>query len=52
MRIFKHLFAPSAKRTFPLDRLKRIHDAIAEDERRHRGEICFAVESALSLRQV
>ena len=52
MRIFQHLFAPSASGTFPADRLKRIHDAIAEDERRHRGEICFAVESALHWRDV
>ena len=47
MRILNHLFAPSATGTFPADSLERIHDAIAEDERRHRGEICFAVESAL-----
>ncbi|SIQ57264.1 TPM domain-containing protein [Solilutibacter tolerans] len=52
MRILKHLFAPSAKGTFPTDSLKRIHDAIADDERRHRGEICFAVESALHWRDV
>ena len=52
MRLIKHLFAPSAKGTFPSDSLKRIHDAIAEDERRHRGEICFAVESALHWRDV
>ena len=52
MRLIKHLFAPSAKGTFPADSLKRIHDAIAEDERRHRGEICFAVESALHWRDV
>ena len=52
MRLIKHLFAPSAKGTFPADSLKRIHDAIAEDERRHRGEICFAVESALHWREV
>lgn len=52
MRILQHLFAPSASGTFPADRLQRIHDAIAEDERRHRGEICFAVESALHWRDV
>ncbi len=52
MRILKHLFAPSASGTFPADSLQRIHDAIAEDERGHRGEICFAVESALAWRDV
>ena len=52
MRILNHLFAPSATGTFPADSLERIHDAIAEDERRHRGEICFAVESALHWRDV
>lgn len=52
MRIFKHLFASSASATFPADSLKRIHDAIFDDERRHRGEICFAVESALHWRDV
>ena len=52
MRMFDHLFAPSAGKVFPPDRLSRIHDAIAEDERRHRGEICFAVESALHWRDV
>ena len=52
MRILSHLFAPSATGTFPADSLERIHDAIAEDERRHRGEICFAVESALHWRDV
>lgn len=51
-RMLKHLFAPSASGTFSADSLKRIHDAIAEDERRHRGEICFAVESALHWRDV
>ena len=52
MRILQHLFAPSASGTFPADSLKRIHDAIAVDERGHRGEICFAVESALTWRDV
>ncbi|MDR0183379.1 TPM domain-containing protein [Lysobacter arvi] len=52
MRLFKHLFAPSAKRLFPGDSLKRITDAIAESERHHTGEICFAVEPALHPRAV
>ena len=50
MRWFKHLFAGSARRLFPEGTLQRITDAIAVDEARHRGEICFAVESALDWR--
>ena len=46
-RILKHLFAPSAKRLFPAESLERIAAAIGASERRHAGEICFAVESAL-----
>ena len=52
MRLFKHLFAPSARRLFPGDSLKRITDAIAESERHHSGEICFAVEPSLHPRAV
>ncbi|MBB1088480.1 TPM domain-containing protein [Lysobacter sp. SG-8] len=47
-RLFRHLFAPSSRRLFPEDRLKRITAAVVAGERRHRAEICFAVESALS----
>jgi uncharacterized membrane protein len=47
MRWFRHLTAPSARRMFPEASLSRIADAIARDEARHRGEVCFAVESAL-----
>ncbi|TXH66620.1 MAG: hypothetical protein E6Q88_11605 [Lysobacteraceae bacterium] len=50
MRLLKHLFAPSARRVFDETRLRRIAEAIAADEARHRGEICFAVEPALDLR--
>jgi uncharacterized membrane protein len=32
---------------FPADALKRIEDAIAASEKKHRGEICFAVEAGL-----
>lgn len=46
-RMFRHLFAPSSRRFFPADGLQRITQAIVEGERRHRGEICFAVESGL-----
>ncbi|HZH43137.1 MAG TPA: TPM domain-containing protein [Lysobacter sp.] len=47
MRLFRHLFAPSTARMFPEASVQRIADAIAEGERRHRGEVCFAVEAAL-----
>ena len=47
MRLLKHLFAPSASRLFPAETLKRIAAAIANSERHHSGEICFAVESRL-----
>ena len=47
MRLLRHVFARSARHLFPEDSLHRIADAIAEGERRHRGEILFAVESEL-----
>lgn len=47
MRLLRHLFAPSSRRLFPEDSLHRITEAIAEGERRHRGEVMFAVESDL-----
>ncbi|GAA5071520.1 TPM domain-containing protein [Lysobacter panacisoli] len=52
MRLFKHLFAPSAKRLFPGESLQKITRAIADSELRHTGEICFAVEPALPPRAV
>ncbi|MFC7301993.1 TPM domain-containing protein [Cognatiluteimonas weifangensis] len=50
MRWLKHLFAPSAARLFPAAALQRIAAAVAAGEARHRGEVCFAVESALPAR--
>jgi uncharacterized membrane protein len=47
MRLLTHLFAPSVHRTFPADRLQRIGEAIARDEARHAGELCFVVEAGL-----
>lgn len=49
MRLFRHLFARSARASFPTASLERISAAVAEGERRHSGEVCFAVESALEL---
>lgn len=52
MRLLRHLFAPSAARLFPADVLEHIATAIADSERRHTGEICFAVEPNLHPRAV
>ncbi len=52
MRWLRHLFADSARRLFPAPVLQRIAEAIARDESRHRGEVCFAAESALSWRRL
>lgn len=49
MRWLRHLFAPPARTRFPAGCLQRISAATAEGERRHRGEVCFAVEPALEL---
>ncbi|MGE8279531.1 MAG: TPM domain-containing protein [Stenotrophomonas sp.] len=49
MRWLRHLFAPAAQSAFPPASLDRIAQAIAEGERRHGGQVMFAVESDLSL---
>jgi uncharacterized membrane protein len=49
MRALRHLFAGSARRLFPVDRLHRIALAIADGEATHLGQVCFAVESALPI---
>ena len=51
-RLLQHWFAMPSRRLFSAASLDRITRAIAEGERRHRGEVCFAVESALGTRQV
>jgi len=51
-RLLGHLFARAAHRVYPADSLQRIAQAIAAGESHHRGEICFAVESALSASRV
>ncbi|MBM4202261.1 MAG: hypothetical protein FJ189_13385 [Gammaproteobacteria bacterium] len=50
-RILKHLWFPdwSLRRRFSGPALQRITAGIAENERGHSGEICFAVEASLSL---
>jgi uncharacterized membrane protein len=49
MRLLRHLFARSAQALFPPEAMARIAAAIDAGERRHAGEICFAVESALPI---
>lgn len=50
-RIFRHLATPAWRRNqlLPATSLARIEQAISGAERQHRGEIRFAVESALDL---
>jgi uncharacterized membrane protein len=51
-RLFRHLFTVDAQVRFPAADMERITAAIAEGETRHRGEVCFAVEGALDVRDV
>ena len=48
-RALKHLFTPAwvVRRTFAQEAFRRIEAAIVASEKRHRGEIRFAVEGAL-----
>ena len=48
-RALKHLLTPDwvAMRPFPADVLGRIETAISASERRHRGELRFALEASL-----
>ena len=50
-RILRHLSTPHAAvaRTFPDTAMHAIESAVAEEEKRHIGEIQFAIESALPL---
>jgi uncharacterized membrane protein len=53
-RTMQHLFTPHwvALRAFPAATLAKIEQAIKASERAHRGEIRFAIEAALSLREL
>ena len=51
-RLLAHLFTGNARGRFPAADLQRISDAIAVGETCHAGEICFAVEGALDVRDV
>ena len=52
LRLFQHLFAPSAGRVFPAHALEQVAAAIAASEARHTAQICFAVEPNLHPRAV
>lgn len=52
MRLLRHLFARPAQSVFPEEAMARIAAAIDAGERRHTGEVCFAVESALPVSAV
>ena len=52
MRWIRHLLAHLQPRRFPAKSLAAIHHAIAEGERHHRGQVCFAIEQALPLRDL
>lgn len=51
-RLMRHLFTTDARSRFPAVDMERIAAAIGEGERRHHGEVCFAVESTLPLREI
>ena len=50
-RALRHLLLPAwvARRAFPAASLRKIEEAIKASERRHRGELRFAVEGPLSV---
>jgi len=52
MRILKHLFYPGwwLRRDFPPQDMSRIESAIKTSEKKHSGEIRFAIESSLPLK--
>jgi uncharacterized membrane protein len=51
-RLFTHLFTANAQSRFAAADMERMAAAIAAGERRHGGEICFAVEGALGIGEV
>ena len=51
LRSLKHLATPgwTVRRAFPREAMKAIEKAIGEEERRHSGQLRFAVEASLPL---
>jgi uncharacterized membrane protein len=54
MRLLKHILTPDwvALRAFPRPVLRSIQQAIQDSEKRHRGEIRFAIEAGLAPAQL
>jgi uncharacterized membrane protein len=54
MRLLKHILTPDwvALRAFPRPVLRAIQQAIQDSEKRHRGEIRFAIEAGLAPAQL
>jgi len=52
MRWIRHLVAKAQPRKFTRSTLAAIHQAIAAGELRHRGQVCFAIEQSLPLRDL
>jgi uncharacterized membrane protein len=52
MRAIRHLLHAPATRRFPKDAMEQIQQAIAQSEKNHDAEICFAVEARLPLRSL
>jgi uncharacterized membrane protein len=50
LRWLRHWFHAPASRAFPPEAMQEIRAAIATGERKHDGEICFAVEAKLPVR--
>jgi uncharacterized membrane protein len=53
-RLFRHLFTDTwaVRRAFPPAAMRAIEKAIAEEERRHDGELRFAVEASLPAAEI
>jgi uncharacterized membrane protein len=53
-RLWRHLVTDrrDVHRALPPEQMVRIENAIAEGERRHAGQVCFAVEAALPFARV
>jgi uncharacterized membrane protein len=53
-RLWRHIVTDrrDVNRAFPPEEMVRVENAIAEGELRHAGQVCFAVEAALSLARV
>jgi len=52
MRAVRHVCSPSVRRRFPARTLQAITEAITAGERRHSGQVMFAVEADLPLAAV